>query len=124
MHRTPSISPVHAPRAGSLLSRTASQRALELEEGAADFVAHASMTLVMVDRGRVGVVSVVSVMGSLGPTAEDALAGGTSCGNGCSPGLAGGEDAAVAGSCGGFDLFIKAQHFNGWLCLFLVVFVV
>jgi len=116
MHRSPSISPVHASGAGSLLSRTTSQGALELEKGAADFVAHAGVALVVVDRhgGRVGVVSVMG----FGPTAEDAPAGGASCDNGGSPGLAGGEEAAAAGGCGGGHV-LAAHHFDGCLCLCL-----
>ena len=128
MHRSTTISPVHASRAGSLLSRTASQGALELEEGAADLVAHGGVALVVVDRdgGRVGVVGVVSMMGSLGPAAEDASAGGAGCGNWCSARLAGGEEAATAG-CGGSYLcvlFTAAEHFDGWWFVLVVVVVV
>ena len=125
VHRSAPISPVHASGASSLLSRTTSQGALELEKGAANLVAHAGVALVVVDRdgGRVGVVSVVSVMG-FGPAAEDAPAGGASCDNGGSPGLAGGEEAAAAGGCGGGHV-LAAHHFDGclwlWLCLWFDV---
>lgn len=90
MNGAPPIRPVHPPCPGGLLAGPAGQRALKLEEGAADLVADCDVALVVVD-GHWGDGCVV---GPTGTTAEDASLVGC-CGGGYWGTAGAVEEAAV-----------------------------
>lgn len=109
-HAPPSIGAVHPARPRGFLARASGERALELEQRAADLVADGRAALLVVHRS--GVVVVVDGDGGvargadLATAAEEAAAAG---GDGCGDGAAAGEERHVCG-CGGFGCWV-------WLCL-------
>ena len=79
---------MHPPGAGGLLPGTPGQRALELEQGAADLVADGGVALLVMDRGGDGNVGAVRRSGTRS-AAEDvraARAGGDGVGHGAAAG--------------------------------------
>lgn len=122
-HAPPSIGAVHPASPRGLLARAPGERALELEQRAADLVADGRAALLVVHRGGVVVVADgdrgVARGADLATAAEEAAAAG---GDGCGHRAAAGEERHVGWLwvwlCGGC---VCGLGWVGWLVLLLLL---